>query len=374
MKSFVWYGPAIREEKGMAYYQSLDIIEHQRTSRYALGDNIYLLSSSRIRISTSDSAFSSSHRIGKIKSFFQSKFDDQKQVEILWYLSPAQLREREGRLLIDLQYDELREIFSSEECSVQPIQSIVKKCSIRSIFYDEENVSEKDNSYSSISSNNNEISDKSRSSISHNDQSKENGIGTNFYLMSLMRREHDDFICRYHYKNAGATGGSDSSTISKVRGSSNGGTSESFGLCQRSYREQVENGADNMVRDISYEDTTTAKSCCQSNNSNREEKRRKHRDKEMTVYRQPLPIKGCEHKTTSMDETTSSACVPLSINAAGTTSVPHSQVKIISKVESVEAVAFKLLCDDVRFEVITINFRHNFFHEIERSAVRNHYL
>ena len=234
MKFFVWYGPAIREEKGMAYYQSLDIVEHQRTSRYALGDNVYLRSGSRIGTSTFDSAFSSSHRVGKIRSFFQSKFDDQKQVEILWYLSPAQLREREGQLLIDLQYDEQWEIFSSEECSVQPIQSIVKKCSIRTIFYDEENVSEKDNSYSSISSNNNEISDKSSSSISNNDWSKENGIETNFYVMSLMRREHDDFICRYHYKNAGAAGESDSSIISKVRGSSNGGKSENFGLCQRS--------------------------------------------------------------------------------------------------------------------------------------------
>ena len=383
MKSSVWYGPAIREEKGMAYYHSVDIIEHHTTFRYALGDSVYLRSSSCINTSTIDPALISLLRIGEIKSFSQSKCDDQKQVEILWYLSPAQLREKEGRLTIDSKYDELRDIFLSEESSVQPILSIVKKCSIRFIFSDEENASEKDNGYSRISSNNkwdssnnNHINQKSSSSINNDERSTENGIETNFDEMRVMNREHYDFICRYHYKNAGNMGGMELSTISRSRSRSrsSSGKSKKIEACDRNNMKQVENDADNMacdgdrvdrntmLRDSGCEDTAATGGFSHLSSSDRQAKRRKHRDKGTNVNCPQLPIRSWEHRTTRMDDTTLPVSEPLLINAPCAISAPPSQVKDFLKAESIKTLAFKLHCDDIRFEVISLHFRLHFFH------------
>ena len=394
MKSFVWYGPAIREGNGIAYYQTLDVTEHQRTFRYTLGDNIYFHSSSKLPSNSSSYPSTSSPvpisflRIGEIKSFSQRKCDDHKQVEIRWYYSLSLLREKEGQRVIEPKYDELRDVFLSDDTSIQPIGCILNKCEIRFIFHNKDTQNDGneygDRLWGSADSKGQNNSNNNRNNSSDcSNRIDGKGADTTSDQMSILNRRSYDIICRYRYESVRTEGGRELPIISKLSSSTSGSSSSSSssrnrknsyaydascsGYEQRASNNIVCNGAavdsSKRMRGHELEETAASGTCsklCHDGEEQRQKRKQRRRHKErgtkVQVQDQKSSIRDLE-RPKSPSKVSSPSPLPITLPVPTTADVPipapvpPSLDKVTSKGEEVQILAFNMLCDDVRLEV-----------------------
>ena len=259
-KHFIWCGPVIHEEGGLAYYQSVDVTDRRGTVTYSVGDTVYFQasagpvaastptsssspssssSSATVPSSSSSTPFpgtpssSSASRahVGEITNFYNNKLKEKMSVGIRWFFRPCQVRDRtrdregsrEGQREEDRdsdrvlqsehkreggdglgEYDEGRDVFLSDECDVQPIQAIIGKCRIKYVTLEDDCGFTKAGSYHDKNISHGLIADSSSSS------SYSNSSGRSYSYDSTAQRESDwqagsYLLCR-HYYNAGQQG------------------------------------------------------------------------------------------------------------------------------------------------------------------------